>query len=203
MLKYISQESVLCSLHRREHLQVYQLRVENCINGYKTIRNSEVAERLLYSWRLRCRHHWSRCFETWSPRQSAICWLTERGGQRRHFENDNKGSVISRNYCGMTWNLPLVKKFWNERSHDPNNFRSTKVSRKEAAFFRAMKNFIRSVWDLTSLISPSSPFQPKKSSSYPPPCSRTEISKNTLNWQQKARNETTTTTTKATKRSKA
>ena len=58
-----------------------------------------------------------------------------------------------------------------------------------------------------SNLSPLAP-QPKKSSYYssppPPLCSRTEISKNTLNWQQKAGNETiTTTTTKATKRSKA
>ena len=56
----------------------------------------------------------------------------------------------------MTWNLPLFKKFWNEISHDPNDFRSTEVSREEAAFFRAMKNFVRSVWDVMSLISPSS-----------------------------------------------
>ena len=71
----------------------------------------------------------------------------------------------------MTWNLPLVKKFWNEKSHDPNDFRSTKVSREEAAFFRPMKNFVRSVWDLMSLISPPLAPQPKKSSYYssPPP----------------------------------
>ena len=96
------------------------------------------------------------------------------------------------------------------------------MSREEAAFFRPMKNFVRSVWDLMSLISPPPPLHPKKPPSTPPPpppkkpptnpppppppplCSRTEISKNTLNWQQKAGNETiTTTTTKATKRSKA
>ena len=41
----------------------------------------------------------------------------------------------------MTWNLPLVKKFWNEKSHDPNDFRSTKVSREEAAFFSAYEKF--------------------------------------------------------------
>ena len=41
----------------------------------------------------------------------------------------------------MTWNLPLVKKFWNERSHDPNDFRRTKVSRKEAAFFSGYEKF--------------------------------------------------------------
>ena len=166
----------------------------------------EVAEMLLYSWRFRCRHHWSRCFKTWSPRQSAICWLTYRGGQRRHFENDNKGSVISRKYCGMTWTLPLVKKFWNEIWHDPNDFPGTKVSREEAAFFRAIKNFVRSVWDLMSLIFPPSPLNPKNPPPThhppPPPLFQDWNEQNTLNWQQKARNKTTTTT-KATKRSKS
>ena len=71
-----------------------------------------------------------------------------------------------------------------------------KCHAKKQVFIRPMKNFVRSVWDLMSLISPPSPLNPKNPPTTPPPplCSRTEISKNTLNWQQKARNETTTTT---------
>lgn len=71
----------------------------------------------------------------------------------------------------MTWNLPLVKKFWNEKSHDPNDFRSTKVSREEAAFFSAYEKFRSFGMGLDeSNLSPLAP-QPKKSSYYssPPP----------------------------------